>query len=156
LSYQSGNRFTPKIIENLDLENKSGMYGIKEWVEHNGYTYETLYNRYIDSVVKEAYPAKEGITFADFKVEIDAGRPAILHLEGHSMVAYGYTEPDTVYVHDTGSEGEHTMTWGGTYSFGTHSHAHRAMTLLTVSGGSAEPGETGNSALPAILPLLLD
>ena len=106
--YQSGTRFKPKTIEDLGLENKSGMYGIKEWVEHNGYTYETLYNRYIDSVANDT-----GITFADFKAEIDAGRPAILHLEGHSMVAYGYTEPDTVYVHDTGSAGEHTMTWGG-------------------------------------------
>ncbi|MFH2038504.1 MAG: family 16 glycoside hydrolase, partial [Chloroflexota bacterium] len=59
-----------------------------------------------------------GFTYANFKIEINAGRPVLLNLEGHSIVGVGYsTTSNTIYIHDTWhSSGDQTMTWGGSYS----------------------------------------
>jgi hypothetical protein len=55
-----------------------------------------------------------GFTFALFKAEIDAGRPVLLNLEGHSIVGVGYNDSSkTVYIHDTWDYDTHSMTWGG-------------------------------------------
>jgi len=48
--------------------------------------------------------------------EIDAGRPVMIQVSGHSMFGYGYGENSTVYLYDTWTPGPHTMTWGGSYS----------------------------------------
>jgi hypothetical protein len=129
----------------------SGMYGIGEYVKHAGYSYVSLYNQYI--YPNPLYPGNtDGFTFDDFKNEIDAGRPALLCTESHSMLAYGYSGSGTVYVHDTWSEGPHTMTWGGTYGEDGEDGEdyHVFMTALTPAGGK-------RSAIPGIiLPLLLD
>ena len=125
----------------------SGMYGIGEYVKNAGYSYvdNSLYNQYV-------YPNPvltlntDGFTFDDFKNEIDAGRPVLLCTESHSMLAYGYSGSNTVYIRDTWNEGPHTMTWGGTYG----GNYHVFMTALTPAGGR-------RSAIPGIiLPLLLD
>ena len=40
-----------------------------------------------------------------------------LNLEGHSIVGVGYDDSsNTVYIHDTWNNSNHTMTWGGSYS----------------------------------------
>ena len=58
-----------------------------------------------------------GFTFAQYKAEIDAGRPVLIHVEGHTMVGLGYDDTgSTVYLHDTWDYATHSMTWGGTYS----------------------------------------
>ncbi|MHC1726945.1 MAG: C39 family peptidase [Syntrophobacteraceae bacterium] len=58
-----------------------------------------------------------GFSFAQFKAEIDAGRPVFLNLEGHSIVGVGYDDStNKVYIHDTWDYSNHTMTWGGSYS----------------------------------------
>jgi hypothetical protein len=52
-----------------------------------------------------------------FKAQIDAGRPVMLNLAGHTIVGIGYdTATNTVYLHDTWDYLTHTMTWGGSYS----------------------------------------
>ena len=127
--FTNGSPFYPSDVETYGLQSSSGMYGIGEWVTNVGHSYDTLYNQYhYDST---NYP--NGMTFAQYKAEIDAGRPMLLNIEGHTMFAYGYTDPDTVYVHDTWSSGSHTMTWGGSYS----GYPHTFMTGLTLSGGNA-------------------
>ena len=73
-----------------------------------------------------------------FKAEIDAGRPVMLNLEGHTIVGIGYNDPSTVYLHDTWDYATHTMTWGGSYA---------GMSLLSVSivnlASVATPTPTG-------------
>jgi hypothetical protein len=113
------------------IQDLSGMYGIKEYVEYSGYSVGTLYNQYIDSLGRPY-----GLTFAQYQAEIDAGRPALIHIEDHTMLAYGYdTNGATVYIHDTWTAGPHTMTWGGYYGSGMH----YGMTLFTPSGGEPIP-----------------
>ncbi len=150
-NYSNGSRLYAEDLQTLGpcYYETSGMYGIGEYVKNAGYSYiyNSLYNQYI-------YPnpvlpsSSHGFTFDDFKNEIDAGRPVLLHTTSHSMLAYGYSGSDTVYVHDTWTEGvpPHTMTWGGTYD----GKDHLFITALTLTGGKGP-------AIPGIiLPLLLD
>ena len=58
-----------------------------------------------------------GFSLAQFKQEIDAGRPVFISLVGHSVVGYGY-DGNTIYIRDTWSSDPNerpTMQWGGSY-----------------------------------------
>ncbi|MDO8929388.1 MAG: C39 family peptidase, partial [Bacteroidota bacterium] len=58
-----------------------------------------------------------GFTFADYKQEIDAGRPVMIHLAGHSMTGVGYdNDSQTIYFHNTWDYDVHSMAWAGEYT----------------------------------------
>lgn len=108
---------------------RDGCHGMRLFVESRGYnvfhdgTNYQNYNQYIDEC------KSEGFTFEQFKAEIDAGRPVIIQVEGHSMLGYGYdTDGNKVYIHDTWDHGEHQMTWGGTY--GAQNLQHYGVTVI--------------------------
>jgi uncharacterized repeat protein (TIGR01451 family) len=75
-----------------------------------------------------------GFTYANFKAEIDAGRPVLIQLEGHTMLGYGYNDPSTIYIHDTWDYLDHSMTWGGTYG----GMQHKGVTVLKLTASSAD------------------
>jgi len=92
------------------VSTRDGTYGRKLFYEAKGYMVTDCYNQKTDN-------NGGGFTFALFKAEIDAGRPVLINLEGHSMVGVGYNDSsNTVYIHDTWDYETHTMTWGGSYS----------------------------------------
>ena len=85
--------------------------GRKLFYEARGYKVTDCYNQDTDN------NKSGGFTFAQYKAEIDAGRPVMLNLLGHSVVGVGYDDAgSTVYIHDTWDYNTHTMTWGGSYS----------------------------------------
>jgi hypothetical protein len=134
----------------------SGMYGIGEYVQYAGYNYVTgsLYNRYVyPNPLQPGNTA--GFTWADYKAEIDAGRPVIIQLYGHSMFGYGYTDPNTVYIYDTWNpHSASTMTWA-TNNYG--GMPHYAVTCLTPTGGSVTPDDVVPAGfLPAVIFVLGD
>jgi len=89
---------------------QDGTYGRKLFYEARGYTVTDCYNQKTDN-------NGGGFTFALYKAEIDAGRPAMLNLAGHTVVGVGYDDAsNTVYIHDTWDFATHTMTWGGSYA----------------------------------------
>lgn len=91
----------------------SGMYGIHEYLEYAGYEIDSLFNQYILGHNGNT----QGFTFDDYITEIDAGRPVMIHVAGHSMYGYGYDQAtNEVLLHDTWSLGEHRMIWGNSYS----------------------------------------
>ncbi|MFH2040318.1 MAG: C39 family peptidase, partial [Chloroflexota bacterium] len=94
-----------------NIDDKDGTYGRKLFYEARGYTVTDCYNQKTDN-------NSGGFTYANFKSEINAGRPVLLNLAGHSIVGVGYsTTSNTIYIHDTWhSSGDQTMTWGGSYS----------------------------------------
>ncbi|UCD30436.1 MAG: hypothetical protein JSV03_08210 [Planctomycetota bacterium] len=116
----------------------SGMYGIYEYIVYAGYDVSTLYNQYIYGWGGNTL----GFTLAQYQAEIDAGRPVMIHIEGHSMFGYGYVDgTTTINVYDTWNDldgggswldGQNpgTLTWGGTY--GTTGWSHYGVTVLTV------------------------
>ena len=95
-----------------------GGYGFELFYESRGYTVDTAYNQYIYGYDGNTL----GFTYAQYKAEIDAGRPVMIHLEGHTIVGLGYddTSSDLMYIHDTWDYSTHDMIWGGTYSLMQH------------------------------------
>ncbi|WP_028582570.1 C39 family peptidase [Desulfogranum japonicum] len=115
----SASRLTCADMVSYDIHSVDGTYGRKLFYEARGYAVTDCYNQVTDNKISG------GFSFAQFKVEIDAGRPVMLNLEGHTVVGVGYDDSsNTVYLHDTWDYSDHTMTWGGSYS---------GMELLSVS-----------------------
>ena len=115
----------------LDFYNISGMYGVSEYVEYAGYDTVTLYNQYIDTL-----GLTYGFTYAQYMTEIDAGRPVLIHVEGHTMLGYGYdnTTAPTVLLYDTwapNGQNPGTMVWGGAY--GTSELDHYGVTVMELT-----------------------
>lgn len=90
---------------------EDGTYGRKEFYEAKGYTVTDCYNQNTDNIIKG------GFSFAMFQAEINAGRPVMLNLKGHTVVGIGYdNSTNTVYLNDTWDYLTHSMTWGGSYA----------------------------------------
>ena len=95
---------------------RDGMHGMRLFAESRGYTVVQNYNQYIYGYGG----VSAGFTFEQYCHEIDAGRPVVIQVIGHSMLGVGYDTPGTVYLHDTWDHSMHSMTWGGSYSGMTH------------------------------------
>jgi len=109
-NYDTSARLTCEDMVSLGIDD-DGTLGRKLFYEAKGYTCTESYNQRTDNQVTG------GFSFAQFKAEIDAGRPVLLNLEGHSVVGVGYNDSSSlVYIHDTWDYSTHTMTWGGSYS----------------------------------------
>jgi len=93
------------------LMTNDGTLGRKLFYEARGYTVTDCYNQKTDNTIAG------GFSFAQFKAEIDAGRPVMLNLAGHTVVGFGYDDAtNLIYIHDTWDYNDHTMIWGGSYS----------------------------------------
>ena len=104
--------------------DNSGMYGIGEYIDYAGYEVASLFNQYIEGYGEDN---TLGFTFADYVAEIDAGRPVMIHVQGHTLYGYGYDRATgEVILHDTWSPGENRMVWGDSYS----GMAHYSVTAL--------------------------
>lgn len=112
----NGAPFTPADALSTGVWNKDGMYGIKEYVNYAGYNVKGLYTQSIYSP-----GAPSGFTYSQYMAEIDAGRPVLIQVEGHTMLGYGYDAAanNSVCVYDTwapNGQNPGVMTWGGSYS----------------------------------------
>ncbi|MBN2099406.1 MAG: hypothetical protein JW753_07405 [Dehalococcoidia bacterium] len=119
--------------------SRDGCHGMNLFAESRGYTVVTNFNQYI--LGQGSDPAK-GFTFAQYCAEIDAGRPVLIHVTGHTMLGYGYnTTGNVVYLKDTWDYSSHTMTWGSTYSGLQHKGVSvMRLTPLLVTETIAYPG----------------
>ena len=139
------------LCEELTPPQRDGCHGIRLFVEsrgynvtHDGSNYQN-YNQYIHEYVAG------GFTFDQFKAEIDAGRPVIIQVEGHSMLGYGYnTDGSIVYIHDTWDHSDHQMTWNGTYS----GLQHYGVTVIRLTTYNQYPGITSTGFILVLISLL--
>jgi len=108
------------------IKDRSGMYGIMEYIRHSGYGVEVLYNQWILGWAGNT----KGFTLEQYKAEIDAGRPVLIHVEDHTMAGVGYDDDisNLILVYDTWTAGPHGLTWGGSYS----GHDHFGVTVLEI------------------------
>jgi YD repeat-containing protein len=105
---------------------KDGTYGRKLFYESRGYTVTDCYNQKTDN-------NGGNFTFAKYKTEIDAGRPVMINLQGHTIVGVGYDDSSNkVYIHDTWDYSTKSMTWGGSYS----GMVMRSVSIVNLSGWS--------------------
>lgn len=117
-----------------------GGYGLELFYESRGYTVIDRYNQYIRG---QGSDPSLGFTYDQYKAEIDAGRPVMIHVTGHTMVGLGYDDAtNLMYIHDTWDYNTHTMTWGGTYS----GMQHRGVTIVQLAAAPNPPGPFGKSA----------
>jgi hypothetical protein len=114
--YPSG---APLYDYNCGSDCRDGGHGLRLFTESRGYsvfhdgTNYQNYNQYIYGYQGNTL----GFTFDQFTAEIDAGRPVLIHVAGHTMLGFGYnTAGSVVYLHDTWDHSDHTMPWGGTYA----------------------------------------
>jgi YD repeat-containing protein len=111
---------------------RDGCHGLKLFIESRGYSVTANCNQLIYGYGGNTL----GFTFADYVAEIDAGRPVLIHIEGHTMLGFGYnTSGNIIYIHDTWDHSSHTMTWGGTYS----GSQHYAVTYIRLASAPSPP-----------------
>jgi len=119
--YTNGETATPR---KRDL-----MHGLKLFFQSRGYTVTSNFNQKIygyDGVAR-------GFSLADYRANIDAGIPVMIHISGHTMLGVGYdTASDSIYVRDTWDYNTHSMKWGGYYSGAQH-YAVSVITLAPTS-----------------------
>lgn len=120
----AGDPVTASYLEGTTYNQYDAGYGLKLFFESRGYTVTNMYNQYIN-------PYKtSGFTYEQYKAEIDADRPVMLHLSGHIVVGIGYNKTNNeITFHDSWDHSEHTMTWGGTYNT---LFTHNAVTIVTL------------------------
>lgn len=113
-----------------------GGCGLKRFYESRGYTVSGEYNQYIQG--QGSNPAL-GFTYADYKAEIDAGRPVMINVTGHTMVGLGYDDTtNLMYIHDTWDYNTYTMFWDGTY----HGMQHFGVTIAQLAAVANGPFRT--------------
>jgi PKD repeat protein len=109
-----------------------GCHGLRDFYESRGYGVVQNYSQYIYGYNGNTI----GFTFEQYMQEIDAGRPVLIQVTGHTMLGYGYDEAGTlVYLHDTWDYDSHTMTWGGSYS----GLAHYGVCVVQLEPGTSVP-----------------
>lgn len=107
--------------ESAGLPQTSFCHGLKLYAESKGYSVTENYTQKIDTVFED------GFSLDDFKAEIDADRPVVIQLQGHSMVGVGYDSASSrIYIHDTWDNRLHWMEWGQSYA----DMSHVAVTVL--------------------------
>ncbi len=117
---------------------RDGCHGIRLFAESRGYTVNTNYYQKIQG--QGTNPAL-GFTWDNYKTQIDAGRPVMIQVYGHSMLGIGYNdEGNLVYLHDTWDYATHSMTWGGSYS----GRQHTGVTVLELDPLGSVPDAPGS------------
>jgi hypothetical protein len=102
-----------------------GCYGLSLFFTSRGYPTIYFYNQYIEELGLE-----DGFTFYQYKEQIDAGRPVLIHVTGHDMLGVGYnTTGNIVYLHDTWDYNLHQMVWGEDYS----GMEHRGVSVIAIA-----------------------
>ena len=93
---------------------RDGCHGLRLFAVSRGYSVVTNFFQLIQGY--SGTDSGKGFTFANYMSEIDAGRPVLIQVSGHTMLGYGYnTDGNIVYLHDTWDYASHQMTWGGSY-----------------------------------------
>lgn len=108
--YNNATPLTCAVIEANDLE-EDGTWGFSQFFNARGYTVGDCYYQATDNLYSG------GFSLAQYRAQIDAGHPVMVHVAGHTMVGVGYdNDSNLIYIHDTWDHSVHSMTWGGSYS----------------------------------------
>ena len=100
-------------------------YGLSLYVQSVGYELDAL---------KTRTATKENFSFADFRKEIDADRPVLLHLvsgsSGHIVTAYGYNSSTQEIIFDDTYRSNCRMYWNGTYRYNNKDFSINAISTV--------------------------
>ncbi len=114
----------------IDIHYTSMLYGLNLYVESRGYTLdEQATGNYLVDTQGGSF------TFEDYMAEIDAGRPVLISITGHSMVGYGYNANTREIIFDDTYFSGQRMTWGGSYYYAGQSRELLMITPIILEGG---------------------
>jgi len=127
-SYTDGSPISDTDLEGFGLHIYDGPYGNKLFYESRGYNVTQMFTQRIQG---QGTNLALGYTYDQYMAEIDAGRPVMIHVVGHTMVGMGYdnSTSDLMYIHDTWDYNTYTMIWGSTYS----GMQHIAVSIVTLA-----------------------
>lgn len=146
-TWYSGGNLPLYDYSSLEPGNRDFSHGLRLFFESRGYTVNSNYSQFISGY--GGSPA--GFTFAQFKDEIDAGRPVILHLTNHYVLGVGYDDTgNTVYIHNTWDHSTHAMAWGGTYTTPFYSGTHYGVIVLHLAPILATPSVTNAAGATSV------
>lgn len=95
--------------ENQNPKTRDITHGLKMFFESCSYTVDDVYTQPIYGFNN----ISAGFTFDDFKAEIDAKRPVLVHFVGHTAIGIGYNSNDNkIALYDTWSQTKNKITWG--------------------------------------------
>jgi peptidase C39-like protein len=118
------------LVDYTPASGRDGCHGMKLFAVSRGYTVDTNFSQYIHGYNGNT----QGFTFENYKAEIDAGRPVLIQLTGHTVLGFGYNDTNsTIYFHDTWNYDDRSMTWGGTY---LTNYTHVGVTVLRLAAAS--------------------
>lgn len=125
------------ITRTIPWRNTSMQYGLELYVKSRGYSLDRKKTGSFNVDTNGG-----SFTFEDFKKEIDAGRPVIVSITGHAMVAYGYNPNTKEIIFDDCYDADQRMTWGGTYYYSGSSRSIESVETIVfnVSGGGGGGG----------------
>jgi|GEM_PF-2564031 len=122
--------FTRTISNGVTSVNVPGkfsdvLYGIDLYVKQAGYKLDA-------SKTMTVRTSNNGgdFDFEDYKAEIDAGRAVMLHIEGHTMLGYGYDASTNEIILDDTYEHDQRMQWGGSYYYSGSNRELQAVSLV--------------------------
>ena len=103
---------------------RDGNHGLRLFIESCDYSVEENFNQNIFGLKG----VQAGFTYEDFKVEIDAGRPVLIHFTNHTAIGFGYSNSTrSIRIYTTWSEGPWDMVWGSNLT------ANGSLAMLSVS-----------------------
>ena len=108
-SYNDATQLQCSLLDSLGY-NRDGTLGFSKFFEARGYAIDHCYFQ------RASNDVAGGFNLTQYRAEIDAGYPVMIHVEGHTMVGVGYdADSNVIYIHDTWDYSVHQMTWGGSY-----------------------------------------
>lgn len=130
------------ICEHFAPPRKDGAYGFKQFIESRNYNVTACFNQ----IIKGFEGNNQGFTFTQYMTEIDANRPVLIHITGHTMVGFGYDSSNqTIYIKNTWDYSTHAMTWGGIY----YDMSHYAVSVINLSSSHiAQAGDSFSDPIP--------
>ena len=145
-NYSSGTITYGSITRTIPWRSISMQYGLDLYVQSRGYS---LDRKNTGSFKVDTNGGS--FTFEKFMAEIDAGRPVIVSIEGHAMVAYGYNPSTREIIFDDCYDADQRMTWGSTYYYSGQARAIESIiTVVFNMGGSGGGGSTGDTTMPTV------
>jgi hypothetical protein len=93
--------------KHVSLRLNDGIRGIARYATYRGCSVAEYYTQIV---------GENGFSIGDYRAEIDAGRPVLVHTMTHMMLGVGYVpEEDKIVVHDNFNSKPALMNWAANY-----------------------------------------
>ncbi|MBO4511636.1 MAG: hypothetical protein J5746_02610, partial [Victivallales bacterium] len=109
----------------IDYRFTSMLYGLHLYVQSRGFE--------LDTELTGSYETDNNggeFTFEDYMREIDAGRPVIVSITGHSMIGYGYNADTREIIFDDTYEADKRMVWDESYFYSGQNRELQSITVI--------------------------